>query len=144
MRTAASASTRSAQASEAQASERTVVHVVLADGGRGWAQEAKALVKQWARAFAAMGLTVDVELASAKKAVVSVAHVDELKLAVAWLARQPLVHWVQEDILWPTTTYAHANRTDCWATDAAERCTDGVCKEEHRRYMQRSASHEII
>ena len=32
-----------------------------------------------------------------------------------------LVTWQQEDILWPTTTYAHANRTDCWATDAAER-----------------------
>ena len=39
-----------------------------------------------------------------------------------------LVHWVQEDILWPTTTYAHANRTDCWATDAAAPGPHPICE----------------
>jgi hypothetical protein len=30
-----------------------------------------------------------------------------------------LVTWTMRDILWPTDTYTHKNRTDCWATDAA-------------------------
>jgi hypothetical protein len=72
------------------------IHVMLAHGGADWLSEAKALVAEWKEAFAQAGFTTAVHLASLQKAVVTVEYDHELKKVVAWLIKQPLVHWVQE------------------------------------------------
>jgi len=72
--------------------------VMLAHGGRGWAAQAEALVKAWTEELALIGLGADIELAEGgRKAVVTPRSASMLKPIIMWLARQPLVHWVEED-----------------------------------------------
>lgn len=79
-----------------EGTDTRVVYVMLAYGGPEWALEVEALMAEWKQAFVKMGITASVELASERKAVVKVVGATSLKKNLAWLARQPLVHWVQE------------------------------------------------
>jgi len=86
--------------SELKRSSKKGAHVLYAllasRGGKEWELQAAGMAMKWQKAFSAMGIDASVEIASKQKAVVKVSGARALKKIVAWLAQEPLVHFLQE------------------------------------------------